>query len=212
MISETLQLYVTYFSGLFLILITPGPNIIMIGCLSALYGVRSIMPLLLGITAGQIVLAVGFYGIFAIIPEGPLWSAVSNALAALFMLIIAWQLITSSALFDSATPKKIPPITQFISSFITAVGNPITGLYLASQFLGPLKSIEGSTFIVLLLLSILFEFIVYGSIGLILSHPSIRSRIKSSFRLWTRAIACVFFLFALLHLQPVIAFAGGSQM
>ena len=209
MINNNLYLIAAYFSGLFLILITPGPNTIMIGCLSALYGVRSILPLLFGIITGQIILALGFYGLFSIIPEGPVWSAISNALAAILMGIIAWQLITSRALQDTGSSKKIAPFTQFISSFITAVSNPITGLYLASQFIGPLNNIDSITLLSLLLLTILFELIIYGSIGLISSHEAIRSRIKSSFRIWTRAIACVFALFALLHLQPVIAFAAG---
>ncbi|NBR12908.1 MAG: hypothetical protein EBU00_12160, partial [Alphaproteobacteria bacterium] len=71
------------------------------------------------------------------------------------------------------------------------------------------NNIDSITLLSLLLLTILFELTIYGSIGLILSHEAIRSRIKSSFRIWTRAIACVFVLFALLHLQPVIAFAAG---
>ena len=207
MISE--NIYLSYFVGLFLILVTPGPNFLLIGTLSALYGIRSVAPLLLGIAAGQTVLASALYGLGAFIPDGPKWNAFANSLEAILIAMIAWRLFDSARFDTPIRNQKISQSTHFSSGFVTAVSNPIAGLYLASQFLGPLNDINIVTFLFLLALYVCLAILVNFIVAFVMSHDMVRLRFQRSIRVWTQVTAIIFFLIALRHLEPVISIAGG---
>jgi threonine/homoserine/homoserine lactone efflux protein len=209
MINDSLYLIVAYFSGLFLILITPGPSMILFGSVAALRGMRAVVPLLLGSALGDIILAVGLYGLVELIPEGSLWHALSNSIAAFLIGFMAWQLWRSANSYAQQNDDAVMHSTHFTYGFFSALTNPFMVLYLSAQFLGPLKGSEEWLVGLVIALSVIVCVLSDLLIALIFSHRAIRELIAPSFVPLTRIIAMIFMLMAMTHLQPVIAYAGG---
>jgi threonine/homoserine/homoserine lactone efflux protein len=124
------------------ILVTPGPNVLAIGSIATLRGLRATWPLCAGIACGASLLA-------ACICAAASWGKTSSAIdhgaravAAVLLLYVAARLVlrrppdeTESRALDLSTRDAI---ATFVAGVATAATNPITAAFFASQFLGAL--------------------------------------------------------------------------
>jgi threonine/homoserine/homoserine lactone efflux protein len=122
------------------ILLTPGPNVLAIGGLAALRGLRATLPLCAGIACGASVLAL-------VICSAASWGRASSAIdqgaraiAAGLLLYVAARLLLQRRA-DSTAPAALTTrdaLATFVAGMATAATNPITAAFFASQFLGAL--------------------------------------------------------------------------
>ncbi len=145
--------------GYAVILAVPGPNVLTLGALAALRGMRSAVPVCLGMATGASLLA-GSIAAMAngMAPHASLTQLV-RILGAAAVVFIAYRLMTrgprpstppsstrpSSTQPSSTQPSSAPlPFAEFSMGFCTAATNPITAGYFAVQFAGPMAEGPGS--------------------------------------------------------------------
>lgn len=129
----------------------PGPNMLAIGTLAALRGLRGVLPFCLGIAAGAGLLAVALRLAFALadawtegMPAAIPLDLAGRAAGGALLLLLALQAVTAAApALAEGNPVRQPLSARaatmaFLAGCLTASSNPITAAYLAAQFLGPL--------------------------------------------------------------------------
>lgn len=129
----------------------PGPNMMAIGTLAALRGLRGVVPFCLGIAAGAGLLALTLRLAFRLadawaagMPAAVPLDMAGRAAGAALLLLLALQAITAAPpALAEGRPARQPlspraATMAFMAGCLTAAGNPITAAYLAAQFLGPL--------------------------------------------------------------------------
>lgn len=124
------------------ILLTPGPNVLAIGGIATLRGLRATWPLCAGIACGASLLS-------ASICTAASWGKTSSAIdhgaravAAVLLLYVAARLILQRPP-DDTLPRALALSTRdtvatFMAGVATAATNPMTAAFFASQFLGAL--------------------------------------------------------------------------
>lgn len=123
------------------ILIAPGPNLLSIGAIAALRGLRATLPLCMGIALGASMLAVGICAAISLGRHSPMVEHVSRTAAFALLLYVAAQILFHRPKEASKQPLELSArdaIATFLAGVSTAVTNPITAAFFASQFLGAL--------------------------------------------------------------------------
>jgi threonine/homoserine/homoserine lactone efflux protein len=118
--------------GYLLVLLTPGPNFIVLAGISLVRGFRGSVPICLGITLGSIGLAAGVAVAADLVPDGGAWDSAARATGGLLLLYVAWRLLSAGRLSPASTPAAGG---DFALGFGTALFNPITGAYFAGHYL-----------------------------------------------------------------------------
>ncbi|WP_043335401.1 hypothetical protein [Belnapia moabensis] len=120
------------------ILVTPGPNLLVIAGVAALHGARGALPACLGIALGAGTLNAALAATLQGAPAAPGWAA-AGRLAAAALLLWAALAIARSRLPE--TGHRIGG-AEFTAGFCAAATNPITAAFFAAQFLGPLALLD----------------------------------------------------------------------
>jgi threonine/homoserine/homoserine lactone efflux protein len=117
--------------GYVLVLLTPGPNLIVLAGIALVRGVRGSIPVCLGIAFGSVLLATAAALAADAVPESASWDAAGRALGGLLLLYVAWRLLSAAPLSPAAAA---PLRVDFALGFGAALFNPITGAYFAAHF------------------------------------------------------------------------------
>lgn len=123
---------VIFAAGYVLCLLTPGPNLLVVGGVALARGVRATLPLNFGIAIGSIALSGCIHEVVAMTPDAPLWNASGRVAGAGLLFFIALRLLRGC----SIAPSRMARPAEFLLGFVTAITNPVTGAFFASQFLG----------------------------------------------------------------------------
>ena len=122
--------------GYAVVLATPGPNALAIGAVAALRGFAGAVPLCLGVACGAGTLA----GLLCLAlagasPEPGRWGDAGRVAGAVLLLYIALRLLRreAPAAIDGGGGGRM---VGFCGGFCTAVSNPITAAFFASQLAG----------------------------------------------------------------------------
>jgi len=143
MIEDTQLLPVAGFVlGYAPILVTPGPNTFAIGGIAALRGLRAVLPLCGGIATGASLLAAGICTATNWGRALPMIEQFARAVAVVLLLYVAARILfrqppdqTGGQPLELSSGDKM---ATFLAGVATAVTNPITAAFFASQFLGAL--------------------------------------------------------------------------
>jgi len=142
MTENTLMPLAGFIVGYAAILITPGPNVLSIGAIAALRGLRATVPLCLGIALGAFVLAAAICAAVSLGQDSPIVAQLSRTAASALLLYVAAQLLfrqpPKASGKQSLDLSARDAIATFLAGFATAATNPMTAAFFASQFLGAL--------------------------------------------------------------------------
>ncbi|WP_052214768.1 LysE family translocator [Belnapia sp. F-4-1] len=125
------------------ILVTPGPNLLVIAGVAALRGLRGALPICLGIALGAGTLNAALAATLHTAPTTAGWAVAGRLLAAAMLLWVAVSIARSRP------PETIRAVrsaqgAEFGAGFCTAATNPMTAAFFAAQFLGPLALMDGT--------------------------------------------------------------------
>lgn len=199
-----------YFAGLALVLATPGPNLLLVGGLAALRGLARTLPLALGLGAGAGVLGTVVYAMAGLMPSGAAWDAAGRVLSAGLLAAMAAR-IARMPIPDTGLVARASGLhADFATAFATAITNPITGLFFASQFVGPAGELSWPQVVPLMLVTTILVMLKAIAVASVFSRAVFRDRVASAFGLWSKGVAALFIVLAGLSLRPVIvAMASG---
>ena len=158
--------------GYAVILAVPGPNVLTLGALTALRGMRSAVPVCLGMATGASLLAGSIAMANGMAPHSSLTQLV-QILGAAAVVFIAYRLMTRGPR-PSTPPSSAPlPLAEFSMGFCTAATNPITAGYFAVQFAGPMTKGPGSALGAAVVVSVV-SFAVMLGLAALLARRSVR--------------------------------------
>jgi threonine/homoserine/homoserine lactone efflux protein len=146
--SVRFDLLSTFVLGYVIVLATPGPNLLAIGSIASLRGLRAAVPVCVGIAFGAgalgTALLITIEAAAGVVPHG---GAVGR-LAAVLLLLGAAALVArppppaAPGGGDTAAPGRFGAVAgraaAFGAGFCVAATNPLTGAFFAAQFVGPL--------------------------------------------------------------------------
>jgi threonine/homoserine/homoserine lactone efflux protein len=122
---------VAFTLGYVLVLLTPGPNFIILAGVALMRGFRGSIPICFGVALGSVLLAAVAALAADAVPAGGPWDAIGRGLGGLLLLYVAWRLLSAGLPSPTAAPVR----GDFALGFGTALFNPITGAYFAGHFL-----------------------------------------------------------------------------
>ncbi|MCZ8106877.1 MAG: hypothetical protein O9972_54535 [Burkholderiales bacterium] len=199
-----------YFAGLALVLATPGPNLLLVGGLAALHGLARTLPLALGLGAGAGVLGTSIYALAGLMPAGTAWDFAGRVLSAGLLAAMAARIARTPTPSPGFVVRSSGVQADFATAFTTAIANPVTGLFFASQFVGPAGELPWPQVALLLLLTTNLVMLKAIAVAAIFSRPVVRNRAATAFGMWSKVVAGLFLVLAGLSLRPVIvAMASG---
>ena len=123
------------------ILVTPGPNLLVIAGVAALRGLRGALPICLGIALGAGTLNAALAATLQGAPAAPGWTEAGRLAAAALLLWVAVT-IARSRPPDTIRAVRGAQGAEFGAGFCTAATNPMTAAFFAAQFLGPLALLD----------------------------------------------------------------------
>ena len=143
MTQEAASLLGHFALGYLAVLAAPGPNVLAIGMLATLRGVRGVLPFLIGIAVGAGALAFGMLVAFATVAEGTEAERIARAFGGALLLLVALRVMRAPRPpvpgdLQGGEPTPRDGLLNGLAGFCTAATNPITGAYFVAQFLGPL--------------------------------------------------------------------------
>lgn len=198
--------YVQFFLGYILILITPGPNMMVVGTLAACRGLRGVLLLVASIGLGAAILSFTMLVVvqFAA-PKGQLNTMIGVA-NILLLSFTAWRILKLNKL--SPTPQtKLSgvPRHDIIIGFLCGFLNPITAAYFLSQYLLHSDVIKLSAECTPLILGVLvLATLNLTVVALLLSKPAVQIWVRKHLRAITRLICCALAFFALRTALPLL--------
>jgi threonine/homoserine/homoserine lactone efflux protein len=145
--------------GYAVVLAMPGPNALAIGTVAALRGFAGAVPLCLGVACG-----VGTLAAFLCLaasgapPELGHWDDAGRVAGGMLLLYLALRLFRRGGSTAGGGDNRL---VGFCGGFCTAVSNPITAAFFASQFVGLIGASSGRASGVL---------VVLGAAGAALAH------------------------------------------
>jgi len=193
--------------GYLAVLAAPGPNVMAIGMLATLRGLRGVLPFVVGIATGAGALAFGLLVAFGTVAEGVAVERVARAFGGAVLLLVALRVMR--------TPRPAMPdvlsgnaaslrdgLLSVLAGFCTAATNPITGAYFAAQFLGPLRDADVALLAVPLVTTqaLAFNMVVAS----VFAQPGARRFALARHRMICTGAALALLLLALGMLVPVL--------
>ncbi len=133
-----------FLGGYLAVLAVPGPNLLAIGGMAALHGLRGAVPLCLGTALGAGVLSATL--LFGAAQLGgdeaaKAWRMAGNLAGALLLLCVALLIAHQRPPEPGAALPQGVGAAALGAGFLNAATNPLTGAYFASQFFGPLSGL-----------------------------------------------------------------------
>lgn len=128
-----------FWAGYMLVLLVPGPNMLIVGSYVALKGPAAALPLVCGVSAGAAVLAAIVFTTAEGMTQSPLILASGRWLAFAMLVWIAWRVVRPGGRPAHSPVKRHLVVGEFGAGFVTAFSNPVTaGYFLAVALaLGP---------------------------------------------------------------------------
>lgn len=134
--------------GYLVVLATPGPNLLVIGSVAALRGLRGTLPLCLGVALGASALSAAIAATIGAGAGNTNWNNACRLVGAALLLWVAFSVARSRPPDPAALQQRAAGGIEFGAAFCTAATNPLTGAFLAAQFLGPLSTGQGLRLVV----------------------------------------------------------------
>jgi threonine/homoserine/homoserine lactone efflux protein len=196
---------VSYFAAYALVLATPGPNMLVIGALAALKGVGSVLPIAFGLGIGGAALGAAMYFMAGLIPAGSSWHILECLISSLLLAWLGVRLIRAASTSPSNAPtNRSEQSAQFALGLSTALSNPVTLAFFASQMIGPLSDRGIGIIGPLLLITGLLALAKALVVATMFSHPVMRQRLVRWFRPASIGIGLSFLALATLRMMPVL--------
>ena len=117
-------------------LAVPGPNLLAIGGMAALHGLRGAVPLCLGTALGAGLLSAALLGAAE---AARVWWTAGKLVGALLLLCVAVLIGRQRPHEPGANPPQGVGAAAFGAGFVNAATNPVTGAYFFGQFSAPLE-------------------------------------------------------------------------
>jgi threonine/homoserine/homoserine lactone efflux protein len=177
--------------GYLLILAVPGPNMLAVGCLAALRGLRGTLPMIAGTALGTTTLALAL--LLLLLGDAGRRAAelapVGRGVAAMMLLCLAAVLHPPPGALGAAPAlaarRRIDRhgIAAFLAGFWTAASNPITAAYFAAKFLGLAAGARPAAAGTLLLPGVaVLAFAYWLAVAALLARPSVQRRLRAHHR------------------------------
>lgn len=193
-----------YFAVYVLVLVTPGPNLALMGGVAALRGFRGALPMAVGLCTGVACLGLVVYLLAAQLPDAWTWS-MSGRIAAAFILVwVAFRVAMTRAPFGGQSSMEVSRPADFFAGFITALTNPVTGAFFLAQCLGPIGQMEPPTVIIAIAITALVAFTYSATIAWLMSHSVIQRRLQKAFVPIKRILAASILVMAAIMLKPLV--------
>jgi threonine/homoserine/homoserine lactone efflux protein len=156
------------------VLATPGPNLLVIGGVAALRGLRGALPICLGVALGASVLSAAITATIGAAADNTGWIDACRLVGACLLLWVAFSVAKSRPPDPAALQQRAAHGVEFGAAFCTAATNPLTGAFFAAQLLGPLSTSQdmGLLFPLVVASTALGFFILVASL---FARPSFRS-------------------------------------
>jgi threonine/homoserine/homoserine lactone efflux protein len=160
-----IESFIPFVLATILILIIPGPTIILVISQAVTYGRTSVIPLVAGVLLGDFTaMTLSLLGVGALLSTSAVLFSIFKWAGALYLLYLGVQLWKSTPEKQSVqgTAKNISPRSLFQSSFIVTALNPKSIAFFVAflpQFIDPLKpalsqfTLLGGTFLFLAVLN-----------------------------------------------------------
>jgi threonine/homoserine/homoserine lactone efflux protein len=208
--ATQLSLLANFLAGYVAVLATPGPNVLAIGGIAALHGLRGAVPLCAGAALGAGCLgATAFFaaGMASAVPGFEGTSRLAGGLLLGYVAIaIARQPAPQETQQGGSAGPAISGVAAFGAGFCTAVANPLTGSFFAAQFLGPLDPRQAGTAGAWAIpCVVVFALLFFLGLASLLARPSVRRAAL----VWHRPVrigaAALLAFMAVNVLRPVLA-------
>lgn len=137
--------------GYFVILATPGPNMLTIGTMAALRGFRGALPFCLGIALGAGLVAGATSLLLEAFAGSHKLELVGRIVAGTLLMVLAFHIICARAprVSDQTlfSQPRMPHnwCVGLGTGFFIALTNPVTAAYCFAQFMGPLAQTGAAT-------------------------------------------------------------------
>lgn len=191
-----------------LLLATPGPNTLATGGFAALHGFTATLPFAMGIGLGAAIQAVVFFVGAGLLPGGASWEVIGRSLSAFLLATMGWRILRTAKRFcaDTLSPAKLPTgrRADLAVGFGTSSTNPMTGMFFAAQFIGPAGDLPWLPALALILATAALALTNSLAVAAVFSHPAIRRRMASALPVWSRIVAALFVVLAILSVRPIM--------
>jgi threonine/homoserine/homoserine lactone efflux protein len=182
------------------ILCTPGPNLLAIGSVAAVQGLRGAVPLCFGAALGA-----GTLSVFVLILAGTIagegaWSGVARLIGAALLLWVARSILRPERPADAATLEQASMLAPFGAGFCTAAANPLTAAFFAAWSLDPLKT-HREALLLMPALVVALALLVFLPVAGLLAMPACRLAAQAWQRPIRRAAAAVLVLIAVFAIR-----------
>jgi threonine/homoserine/homoserine lactone efflux protein len=206
--SATLWPYIQFFVGYIFILITPGPNMMVVGTIAACRGLRGVLLLVVAIGLGAAILSL--FMLLAVqfaAPTSELRVVITVANVVL-LAFIAWRILR---IRDITSTAKIGfskgPRHDFVVGFLCGLLNPMTAAYFLSQYLNHSQVLALNGESTLLVLGVMgLAIINLTLVALLLSQPMAQIWVRQHLRKVTRFSGFAIALMALQAAKPLLPF------
>jgi len=181
-VSVDLARLAEFVGSYFVILATPGPNILAIGGMAALRGLRGALPICLGVALGAGSLGATLLVAFTL-ASGDGWMRAGHLASAALLGWLAVSVARQQPPEEGDRGIKVQGMAAFGAGFFTALTNPLTAAFFAAQFLGPLRDDEATTVVAPMIVASLV--LVYSiGVAALLARPTF----AAAARKWHRPI------------------------
>jgi len=181
-----LNIYITFIFATSLILIIPGPTIIMVLSQAINHGRKSVIPLVLGVVVGDLTaMTLSLLGLGALLSTSAILFSFFKWIGALYLIYLGIKLWKSKPIDRSEQYKtvKTTNFTLFKSSFIVTVFNPKSIAFFVAffpQFINPIKPVQiqltllGGTFLTLAVINATLYALFASQLGERMKKPNIQ--------------------------------------
>lgn len=182
-----------------LILLTPGPNVLLISALAAAGETRSAVYASIGVTAVAGIWA-GFAaaGVHTIFAAHPLLRTVIQSAGAIYLIYMAIRLWNSNPAVSKSEPEIRGCWSAFRLGFVTNLGNPKSALFFASVFATSLPEQHGKLLPLLAIIVVLSNALAWHLLlAALFSRPLVRKLYKAKAKLLNQIAGILVGVFAL---------------
>lgn len=176
-----------------LVLVTPGANVILVSQLAASGHRRSACYASIGISAVAVTWALfailGVNGIFALHPQ---FRLVLQAAGGLYLCYVALKLWRAGAPVVDRQSGQLAPWAAFRLGFITNITNPKSALFFGSVFAAALPSLPGTLLLAAVVILVLVNAVTFHILlALAFSHPRIQTGYARQRKLLNRVASSI---------------------